>query len=84
MTNRILIDTDSSALLVEPGSYLLWESEFAIGVPDDRSLYVFQKTDTFGVQGREDIHVATATRTFGVSARGGILVPPRKPPGVTL
>lgn len=83
MTNRILIDTDSSALLVEPGSYLLWESEFAIGVPDDRNLYVFQKTDTFGVPERVGVHVSAATRTFGVSARSSIWVSPRKPPGVT-
>lgn len=83
MTNRILIDTDSSALLIEPGSYLLWESEFAIGVPDDRNLYVFPKTDTFGVSGREDIHVSAATGTFGVSGRSSIWVPPRTPPGVT-
>jgi hypothetical protein len=82
MTNKILIDdTDGSALLVESGNYLLWESEFAIGVPDDRNLYVFSKTTEFEVSEQGGIHVSAASRTFGVSARGSIWVPPRKPPG---
>lgn len=82
MTSRILLDPDGSAILVEPGSYLLWEPEFPIGVPADHVMHVFPAPGALDVPGREGIHVGAQPRVFSVAARAGIWVPPR-PPGVT-
>lgn len=57
MSNRLLLDPDGSAILVEPGSYLLYEPEFAILVPDRQKIHVFPQNRTFNVAPREGIWV---------------------------
>lgn len=57
MTTRILINTEGDGLLVEVGSHLLWEPEFAILPPPDRKLHVFPRNRTFPVAARQGIWV---------------------------
>lgn len=40
MTTRILINEEGDALLVEPGSYMLYEPEFPILTPTSRMIRV--------------------------------------------
>jgi hypothetical protein len=40
MSFRFLIDPDGSRLLVEPGSYLLWEPEIPVRAPARRVIQV--------------------------------------------
>jgi hypothetical protein len=57
VTTRLLLDPDGSAILVEPGSYLLYEAEFAPQPPAKRVMHVFPKTSTFSVPARGGIWV---------------------------
>lgn len=57
MTVRILLEPGGDALLVEPGSYLLWELLFAPLPPPDRKLHVFPRNRTFTVAARQGIWV---------------------------
>jgi hypothetical protein len=57
LTTRIILDPGGSALLNSPTSYMLYEPESLIGVPDKRTLYVSPKTRTFEAPKREGIYV---------------------------
>ena len=57
MPFRILLEEGGDALLVEPGSYLLYQDPNSIGVPDRRTLYVFPKRREFPVAPRGQIWV---------------------------
>lgn len=57
MTNRLLLEPGGDALLVEPGSYLLYEAEFIIEPPEKRNLFVFPAMRSLPVSLREGIWV---------------------------